>query len=141
MKSSSDSLLRSRFTRRTATVTISAPLASIARAVSCPDLYFPVPTISLERNARPAMMRGSMTLFKMFLHPLPSRRRLPGVRLLIQLFNLLLILGFNPPPLQFQRGRDLAAGNGEFIRHQQDLFNGFKMRQLLVHVFDNARVQ
>src|SRR5437763_9101544 len=60
MKSSRDSLPRSRLTRRTATVTISAPLASMARAVSCPDLYFPVPTIRRERNWRPAMMRESM---------------------------------------------------------------------------------
>src|SRR5437016_988216 len=60
MKSSSDSLLRSKFTRRTATVTISAPLASIARAVSSPDLYLPVPTINRDRNCRPARNNGSI---------------------------------------------------------------------------------
>src|SRR5580692_11509461 len=59
MKSSSDSLPRSRFTRRTATVTISAPLASRARAVSWKDLYFPVPTIRRERKERPAMINDS----------------------------------------------------------------------------------
>src|SRR6266576_3875631 len=59
MKSSSDSLLRSRFTRRTATVTISAPLASSARAVSWKDLYFPVPTMRRERKERPAMINES----------------------------------------------------------------------------------
>ena len=62
MKSSSDSLLRSRLTRRTATVTISAPLAAMARAVSGPDLYLPVPTMSRERNCLPAMMNESMEI-------------------------------------------------------------------------------
>ena len=62
MKSSSDSLLRSRFTRRTATVTISAPEASMARAVSCPERYFPVPTIRRERNCLPAMMKESIEI-------------------------------------------------------------------------------
>src|SRR5579864_256421 len=59
MKSSRDSLLRSRLTRRTATVTISAPLASSARAVSWNDLYFPVPTMRRERKERPAMINES----------------------------------------------------------------------------------
>src|SRR6202167_5518750 len=62
MESSRDSLLRSRLTRRTATVTISAPLASSERAVSWKDLYFPVPTIRRERKERPAMTRGSVMI-------------------------------------------------------------------------------
>src|SRR5579875_1833772 len=40
-------------TRRTATVTISAPLASTARRVSSKSRYFPVPTIKRERKTRP----------------------------------------------------------------------------------------
>src|SRR5690242_12075098 len=60
IESSRDSFERSRFTRRTATVTISAPLASIARAVSWPDLYLPVPTIKRERNERPAITNESI---------------------------------------------------------------------------------
>src|SRR5262249_62255575 len=36
----------------TATVTTSAPLASIARRVSAKSLYLPVPTIKRERNRR-----------------------------------------------------------------------------------------
>src|ERR1700731_3305321 len=48
-----------RLTRRTATVTISAPLASIAAAVSSRSLYLPVPTISRERNRRPATSQPS----------------------------------------------------------------------------------
>src|SRR5690606_28221246 len=47
------------FTRRTATVTISAPLASIARRVSAKSLYLPVPTISRERNVRPPRVKVS----------------------------------------------------------------------------------
>ena len=60
MKSSSDSLVRSRLTRRTATVTISAPEASMAARVCGPSLYFPVPTIRRDLNERPAMTRGSI---------------------------------------------------------------------------------
>src|ERR1035437_2932536 len=40
-------------------VTISAPLASIAAAVSSRSLYFPVPTIKRERNWRPATVQVS----------------------------------------------------------------------------------
>src|SRR5437868_5605226 len=47
------------FTRRTATVTISAPEASIARRVSSKSLYLPVPTMSRERYSRPASTNGS----------------------------------------------------------------------------------
>ena len=52
MKSSSDSLLRSRFTRRTATVTISAPETSMAACVSAPSLYFPCPNNQPRRELR-----------------------------------------------------------------------------------------
>src|SRR5215831_1869656 len=45
--------------RRMATVTISAPEASIAARVSPKSLYLPVPTRSRERYARPAMTSGS----------------------------------------------------------------------------------
>ena len=41
------------FTRRTATVTISAPDASTAAAFSSKLLYLPVPTISRELKVRP----------------------------------------------------------------------------------------
>src|SRR5439155_26381832 len=54
------------FTRRTATVTISAPDASIARRVSAKDAYLPVPTISRERYSRPASTKGS------FMSPSPD---------------------------------------------------------------------
>src|SRR4051812_5949949 len=39
--------------RRMATVTISAPLASMARPVSSKSLYLPVPTSRRERKLRP----------------------------------------------------------------------------------------
>src|SRR5687767_15604888 len=46
-------------TRRTATVTISAPDASTAAAFCSKSLYFPVPTISREVKARPATCHWS----------------------------------------------------------------------------------
>ena len=52
-------MLRSlRFTRRTATVTMSAPEASCAACMTWCVGYLPVPTISRERNSRPAMTNG-----------------------------------------------------------------------------------
>src|SRR5258707_10365968 len=60
MQSSSDSFdLSVRFTRRTATVTISAPEAACARAISWKLRYFPVPTMRRELKARPAMTKLS----------------------------------------------------------------------------------
>src|SRR5208283_1127389 len=54
MKSSRFSLPRSvMFTRRTATVTISAPLASTAALVSAKSRYLPVPTIRRDLNCLP----------------------------------------------------------------------------------------
>src|SRR6185503_16152144 len=46
------------FTRRTATVTMSAPDASCACAITACDEYLPVPTMSREVNVRPAMTNG-----------------------------------------------------------------------------------
>src|SRR6266511_3576786 len=54
------------FTRRTATVTISSPEASIARLVSAKSLYFPVPTLSRDRYSLPASTNGS------FIYPRPG---------------------------------------------------------------------
>src|SRR5687767_15720708 len=59
MYSSSDSRERSEmFTRRTATVTMSAPDASCARAMTACDAYLPVPMIRRDRNVRPAITNG-----------------------------------------------------------------------------------
>src|SRR5262245_37195233 len=46
------------FTRRTATVTMSAPEASCACAITGNDEYFPVPTMSRDLNVRAAMTNG-----------------------------------------------------------------------------------
>ena len=46
-------------TRRTATVTISAPETSMALRVSSKSLYLPVPTMSRERYSLPASLRQS----------------------------------------------------------------------------------
>src|SRR6185503_16435416 len=63
MKSSIDSRERSlMFTRRTATVTISAPEASCACTITGLDGYLPVPMIRREVNVRPAIVSGSMRL-------------------------------------------------------------------------------
>ena len=48
------------FTRRTATVTISAPDASSAAAFCAKSLYLPVPTISREVKVRPATVQVSL---------------------------------------------------------------------------------
>ena len=45
-------------TRRTATVTISAPEASCAATITSGEGYLPVPTMRRERNVRPAIVRG-----------------------------------------------------------------------------------
>ena len=43
------------FTRRTATVIISAPEASCACTITAGDEYLPVPTISRDENVLPAI--------------------------------------------------------------------------------------
>ena len=53
MKSSSDSPCPGRLTRRTATVTISAPDASMASRMFSNDGYLPVPTMSRDLNSLP----------------------------------------------------------------------------------------
>src|SRR5258708_39945554 len=53
------SLERSKSTRRTATVTTSAPDASSARIISSCERYLPVPTSRREWNTRPPMVRGT----------------------------------------------------------------------------------
>src|SRR5262245_46925493 len=59
MKSRSDCPAFDRSTRRTATVTISVPETSWQRRMTSNDGYFPVPTISRDRNERPPSTRGS----------------------------------------------------------------------------------
>src|SRR5687767_15010435 len=46
------------FTRRTATVTMSAPEAACAWAITACEGYLPVPTMSREVKVRPAMTKG-----------------------------------------------------------------------------------
>src|SRR5262245_52136136 len=62
------------FTRRTATVIISAPDASCARTMTGGDEYLPVPTISREENVLSAIFRRSSIAWSY-----PSSRR-PGER-------------------------------------------------------------
>ena len=60
------------FTRRTATVTMSAPEASCACAMTVCDGYLPVPTISLDLNVRPAMVKGVSAIATACLSCLPA---------------------------------------------------------------------
>src|SRR5580765_8835342 len=63
MWSRRDSFDRSEmFTRRTATVIISAPDASCARCMTAYEEYFPVPTISRDVKVLPAMVSVSDTV-------------------------------------------------------------------------------
>src|SRR3990172_6984421 len=73
------------------TVTISAPEASMASRISSIVRYLPVPTMSRERNALPAMINGSFIPMSPAIRPLlafhcrylfavdPSRALLPQV--------------------------------------------------------------
>ena len=63
------------FTRRTATVTISAPEASTAAAFSSKLLYLPVPTIRREVKVRPATVQVSAlhALLGAFTQPPPTK--------------------------------------------------------------------
>src|SRR5438094_2061546 len=73
MKSRRVSMWSSRFsgprafrsTRRTATVTISAPEATWASSIASKLGYFPVPTMRRDRNSRPARMKGSPLMLTM----------------------------------------------------------------------------
>src|ERR1043165_10062601 len=49
-------------TRRTATVTMSAPDASCACAITACDEYLPVPTMRRDRNVRFAIVKGVSTM-------------------------------------------------------------------------------
>ena len=62
------------FTRRTATVTMSAPEASCACAITACDEYLPVPTISRDVNVRPAMTNGVSVNSQL---PTPNSQPLP----------------------------------------------------------------
>src|SRR5258706_4562899 len=50
-----------RSARRSATVTISAPLTASASRIASGDANLPVPRISRERNSRPAIVIGWLT--------------------------------------------------------------------------------
>jgi len=60
MWSSKDSFVRSEmFTRRTATVIISAPEASCALTITAGEAYLPVPTMSRDAKILPAIVKVS----------------------------------------------------------------------------------
>src|ERR1700674_4752635 len=63
------------FTRRTATVTISAPLSSTAALVSAKSRYLPVPTISRELNFLPPNSNGVSCIFSVSIPGSPALKK------------------------------------------------------------------
>src|SRR5688572_30603336 len=70
------------FTRRTATVTMSAPDASCARAMTACDGYLPVPMIRRDWNVRPAMTNGE-SVIQQISNPKPQAPRIQSPRIQI----------------------------------------------------------
>ncbi len=64
---------RSRLTRRTATVTIWAPLARIAATISALLRYLPVPTIRREAKVLPPMTKSPSTTVVPNTYPPPTK--------------------------------------------------------------------
>src|SRR5579859_4473155 len=71
----------------------------------------------------------------------PHRRNFHRVWLPVEFVDLLFVLGLNHAALQLQGGGNFAGCDGEFIRHQHDLLDGFKMGESLVEIFHNSLVQ
>src|SRR3954453_11575810 len=98
------------FTRRTATVTTSAPAASSAACMIWCDGYFPVPMSSREVNSRPAINKVSMIdsrlpdspadeVHDFDLIPFADRR----VRIAITLDDDAIVLDGDTPRIDLQR--------------------------------------
>src|SRR5499433_1848788 len=143
MKSSRDGLdLSARLTRRTATVTMSAPEAACARAISSKLRYLPVPTISRDLNARPAMtswsdmfvplqncrtsesaaqIRGSGSV-------LDDRTGLGHVR--VQGLNDVVVLLFDHATLELHGEGERAVVEREIARKQSKTLDGFELRKM-----------
>src|SRR5512140_2875696 len=114
--------------RRIATVTICAPLASMARRVSSKSRYLPVPTRSRERYCRPAMTSASSTaIFSGAFTLAPSHRddhldpvavRDPGLAEPAARHDLAVPLDREPPPGEGERVDQLVEGErgGKFAR-------------------------
>src|SRR6185436_1663273 len=65
------------FTRRTATVTISAPDAACACAITAGEGYLPGPTMRRDLNVRPAIVNGLSVNAQLPNFQLPTASRLP----------------------------------------------------------------
>src|SRR6185369_3897771 len=68
------------FTRRTATVMISAPAASVARRVSSNERYLPEPVMSRERYVLPASTNGSSSAISPASDEMDDLDRVPVVQ-------------------------------------------------------------
>src|SRR2546427_12132083 len=102
-------------TRRTATVTTSAPEASMAFWVSMKSLYLPVPTHSRERNSMPAIVNRSSFMTHVpptadepdDFHAVPFAQRCSWERLTVH-------------DLEAQLHRDSFGGNGQVRQGTRD---------------------
>src|SRR5580692_968811 len=170
MKSRRDSLVLSvRLTRRTATVTMSAPEAAWARRISSKLRYFPVPTIKRELKARPAITSWSaITILRISLYSARTAQRAipagpqcpraaprghtrnprqplglvlrPGLfHVCIQPRDHILITLFDHAPLHFQRISQLAARVSKILIEQRKSLGLFILRQRRRQPFDLVR--
>src|SRR5271166_5902741 len=99
------------FTRRTATVTISAPLASTAARVSAKSLYFPVPTIRRDLNRLPPSSKLSSCMGSLLCDHANQRNALSAAD---EIDDLNRISGLEKGRCVFGLGDDLAI---DFDRH------------------------
>ena len=106
------------FTRRTATVTISAPDASTAAAFSSKFLYLPVPTISRERER--AAGNGPVIGLDVLLrgHSTPSDEMHDLER--VAVFDRHLIQNLSRDDLKVALDRDLARVEPQLTQHSSN---------------------
>src|SRR5688572_29586547 len=118
------------FTRRTATVAMSAPDASCARAITACDEYLPVPMIRREANVRPAMTNGESVIQKSQIPNLKSQ--LPTTNKIHNLHLIALV--------DHHLGKAVASDDGEVVldRHaprvEVELFEQGNDRKRLLDV-------
>src|ERR1700722_15675420 len=81
------------FTRRTATVTISAPLSSTAALVSAKSRYLPVPTISRDLNFFPPNSNGVSCISTLMRRRLSASHEVDYLDMVARPYNRRVIAG------------------------------------------------
>src|SRR5687768_6398372 len=107
------------FTRRTATVAMSAPDASCARAITACDEYLPVPMISRDANVRPAMTNGESVIQKI---PNPKSQLLTTANEVHDFHRIAIVDDYLGKPLALDDGEVVLDGNPprvdlELVKH------------------------